>query len=57
MLLSEARVMPFVFVSHVSRVEDHHVHSMLSRGSHPRLMKARDSDVRGLRIGVGPERQ
>lgn len=37
--------------------DDRHEHSMLSRDSYPRLMRERDSVVRGLRIGVGPERQ
>lgn len=57
MLVSEDRVMPLVFVPLFSLVDDHHEHSMLSRDFCPRLMRARDSVMRGLRIGVGPERQ
>lgn len=40
-----------------SVVDDHHEHGLLSRDCYPRVMRARDSVVRGLRIGVGPERQ
>lgn len=58
MRLSEvARVVPLNFIPHVSVVGDCYGHIMLSRGSQFELMKARNSVVRGLRIGVGPERQ
>lgn len=52
--VSEERVMLLILVPHGRLVDDR---SMLSRDCYPRLTRARDSVVRGLRIGVGPERQ
>lgn len=52
-LSSETCVMLLIFIPLGSLGEDPLGHGVLSRDCYPRLMKAPQSVVRGLRIGVG----